>query len=88
MLVLKIFTVFDAAAGSFNPPFPAPSAAAALRGFGDAANDGQSAIGQHPKDYTLFHVGEFDVLTGKISPVTPVGMENALTLVRQKEGGQ
>jgi hypothetical protein len=37
-----------------------PSIGAAVRAFGDLANDKQSAVAKHPSDYILFQVGEFN----------------------------
>ncbi|MCD8566431.1 MAG: hypothetical protein LRY36_00605 [Alphaproteobacteria bacterium] len=38
-----------------------------MRSFGDAVNDGNSVISQHPEDFTLFEIGDFDPRTGLIT---------------------
>lgn len=59
-MLFQIFTVHDQAAMAYLPPIHYQSVGVALRTFKDAANDPQHAFHQHPKDYTLFHLGEFN----------------------------
>lgn len=65
---LKAFSVFDEKAQAYVAPFFMPEMAMAARVFGDAINNPEHDFGRHPEDYTLFLIGEFDVLTGTISP--------------------
>ncbi len=61
-----IFTIQDAAAGAYLPPFTLPASGMALRSFSDCVNDSKHAFGHHPADYTLFQIGTWDELTGEI----------------------
>nr|QJB19101.1 MAG: nonstructural protein [Microvirus sp.] len=66
MSKLLVFSVLDAKVGAFARPYFAPSKAAAIRAFGDVARDPAHEVGRHPEDYTLYHVGLFDELTGQL----------------------
>ena len=57
---LQIFTIYDQAANAYLPPFVRPAKGIAIREFTDEVNREGSVINQHPKDYTLFHIGEWD----------------------------
>ena len=83
---LKVFAIYDAKAESYLPPFHMTATGLALRAFQDMACDKSHQIGQHPEDYTLFELGEFDQFKGqyKIPPnKKPLG--NALEYVRMRE---
>lgn len=56
----KIFTVYDSKSEVYSKPFMLKTKGEAMRGFVDVSNDKESAIGQHPEDYSLFEIGEFD----------------------------
>lgn len=66
----QVFSVFDAKAETFNTPFTMAAKGQALRGFQDEVNRPESEISKHPEDYTLFHLGEVDLDTGLITPLT------------------
>lgn len=66
----QVFSVFDSKAETFNTPFFMAAKGQALRGFQDEVNRKDSEIGKHPEDYTLFHIGEVDLETGLITPLT------------------
>jgi len=60
-----MFTIHDEKAGAYLPPFFLPNAEMAKRTFSDCINDKKHAFGQHPEDYTLFHLGAFDNITAE-----------------------
>lgn len=64
-MILKVFAVYDAKAECFSTPFFQATLGLAIRGFKDAANDANSAVGRHPADYTLFELGTFDDSNGQ-----------------------
>lgn len=70
MSILKLFATHDIKADSFMQPFCAPHAGVATRGFTDAITRPQqpSDISNHPEDFNLYELGEFDSHTGVISP--------------------
>lgn len=57
---LKMFVIFDSKAEFYMPPFYSHATGQAIRSFQDMACDPNHQIGQHPSDYTLFEIGEFD----------------------------
>lgn len=60
----KIFCVYDSKAENFGLPFVFDNRAEAVRGFEQVANDGKNNISLYPADFTLFEVGEWDMLAG------------------------
>lgn len=60
------FSIYDAKAECYGPPFFAPAVGQAVRHFGDLCRDPQSSIAKHPDDYRLYKIGEFDDSTGVI----------------------
>lgn len=64
-MIRKVYTIFDSAARIYLPPFHLTAHGEAVRAFKDAANSKSHYIGQHPGDYTLFHIGTYDDSTGR-----------------------
>lgn len=48
--------------------------AQAVRSFQDAVNGREGDIAKHPEDYTLFHLGYFDQLTGEVEVIAPTSL--------------
>ena len=65
---LQIFCIQDEAVGVFHQPMCFRSKGEAVRMFSDATGDEKSQIHEHPQDYVLWHVGEFDDETGILHP--------------------
>ena len=61
----KMFTVLDQMAKAHLPPFVMPNEEMAMRTFGDCVNDPKHRFGEHPEDYTLIVLGEWDDNTGR-----------------------
>lgn len=59
-------SVYDSKAESWSFPAQADNKASAIRMFGDLVRDGRTLVGQHPEDFGLWIVGEFDTETGTI----------------------
>lgn len=69
MNTLIAFAVRDTKAEAFTgTPVFVVARGLAVRGFSDAVNNPQSEMGQHPADFTLFEIGEFDQVSGKLLP--------------------
>lgn len=64
---MKIYSVKDTKLG-FTTVFTAPNNAVAIRMFADTCNQKDTLIAQHPADFELFGLGEFDQDTGTIKP--------------------
>lgn len=78
---MKLFSVYDTAAEAYQKPFPHDSIGAAVRDFATAANDPQTYLSKHPSDYILFHIADFDQITGEITPCIPKAYGKALEYV-------
>lgn len=72
--MLKMFSVFDQAVGSFDAPWFAAAKGQAARMFGDAVLSEKGPMSKHPGDYRLFYLGEFDEQTGAVHAVSPEAM--------------
>jgi len=72
-----MFSIFDSKANCFTCPQPARSQGEAVRIFSDEANNPKSVISQHPEDFSLILVGEFNEQTGVFTPVNHTNLGNA-----------
>jgi hypothetical protein len=63
----KVYTVHDGAAGAYLEPFFCRSHAEAIRSFSGAVNGADHIFNQHPDDFHLFYIGDYDEDTGVIS---------------------
>lgn len=82
-MIIKIFAVFDTKAQAFNSPFFVSNEGMAIRGFTDAVNDKNNSIGQHPEDYTLFRIGDYNDENGAITPESPATLGIGVEYLRQ-----
>lgn len=62
---LKIFALYDEKAITYARPFFLPHKGQAIRLFSDLATDSSQEIGRHPEDYSLYHLGTYDDITGR-----------------------
>lgn len=66
-----VFGIKDTAAASFVQQFFALQPGIAIRGFSDTVNNSdpqrQSDMSNHPDDFELYKLGEFDVDTGLLT---------------------
>lgn len=62
----KLYIVYDSKSETYTAPTAHPAQGQAKRSFADAVNSGQGVIAQHPADFTLFEIGDFDVRTGEV----------------------
>lgn len=85
-MILKIFTVFDSKAEAYLPPFFLGSTGLAIRSFTDTVNGTDNNIAQHPEDYTLFELGEYDDANAIINQYsTPKSLGVAIEFKTQQE---
>lgn len=86
MAVLKIFSIYDKASQAYMRPMFMPTKGIALRGFMDAVADPQHEMHKHPRDYTLFELGEFDESNASITMLkSPVSVANAHELLAKSD---
>lgn len=65
-MIINMYVTFDAKAKLYSRPFYTQTRGMAIRTFADIANDKDHPIGRHPEDYTLYEIGTFDDVSGKI----------------------
>lgn len=68
---MKLYSVYDEVAQTFNSPFPEANNQSAIRSFGSVCLDSGSVINKYPADYYLYAIGELDEHTGEIKPYLP-----------------
>lgn len=72
---LQIFAVHDSKLHGFMLPFFQQNVQMAARAFATGANDPGSTLCQHPEDFTLFHLGSFDDVSGQFEQLpAPVSL--------------
>lgn len=64
---LKLFAVRDRATDQFGTPMFLITTGQAIRGFSDEINraDRENQLNQHPEDFDLYELGEWESSTGK-----------------------
>ena len=67
----KVFCVFDTKAGVYHPPFLTHNRATAMRMLTNVVGDRNHAFSQHPHDYHLFELGEFEDSSGAFDVHAP-----------------
>lgn len=81
---LKIVAVYDSAVGAYMQPMFLQSKGQALRMWLDSSNDTSTQFNKHPKDFTLFEIGEYDDSTGDlVNHQVKVPLGTALEMLSQ-----
>lgn len=79
----RIFSIRDTKAEFYYTPFAQKTHGEAERSFSDLASNEKTSIGQHPEDFDLYYLGEFDDQTGKFQPTdSPQHVVKAAHVVR------
>lgn len=88
-MIQKMLAVYDAAAKMYLSPFQVPRTEIGLRSFTDAVNAQSHDLSNHPEDYTLLLLGEFNNTTGQFTNHEPAPqlVATALSVKRQAEPG-
>lgn len=69
---IKICAVRDRAIDEFGQPIFVRAIGQAIRSFTDEINREGSEMGQHPEDYDLYEIGDWNGASGAITtPTTP-----------------
>lgn len=77
---LQVVSVLDRATAAYGRPVFVQAIGQAMRSFTDEANNKESDIGKHPDDYDLYHLGDWDDVSGRFS-----NFEEPKHLVRAKD---
>lgn len=62
----NLYVIFDSKAKIYNKPFCLLNDQVALRAAADILNDTNTDIAQHPFDFSMFKIGEYDDETAQI----------------------
>lgn len=77
---LCVFSVYDSAAKAYIAPFVLPMVQMGHRVFWECANAPDHMFCKHPQDYSLYHVADFDdvsgVMTGFLEPLFMVSAKS------------
>lgn len=67
-MILQVISLYDVKACAYLPPQCVQSIGGAIRGFSDEINRAaaDNVMYQHPADFLLYLLGEFDDETGRI----------------------
>lgn len=77
-MLLKALSVRDTKGGYYGAPFFAPSLGEGERTFIKLVRDPQTNINQFPEDFELFHVGDYDTESAKLTALnTPTPLMKA-----------
>lgn len=81
---LQMYSVRDAKASVFHPPYFNRSHGEAERNFDQLVNDPKSVQCQYPEDWDLYHLGEYDDESGQMSTLpSPKHLIKAVDVKRQ-----
>jgi len=81
----KLYSIYDLVAKSYTPPFMAQSDALAMRSVLTVVRDPASNLAQHPHDFRLFQLAEWNDENGEITPDLPHLVCNILDLIPSKD---
>jgi hypothetical protein len=77
---MKMVAIHDSKAEAYMTPIFVQATGMAIRSFSDAIN-GDGEFAKHPEDYTLFLLGDFDELSGKVEVYpAPVALTNGVSV--------
>lgn len=75
-------SIYDSKAEYWSAPRTFRTRADALRAFEAGVNNKDDGYGQHPEDFVLFVLGEFNEVDGIVVGITPVVLEKGINLVK------
>lgn len=81
LMELRMYSIRDAKAEAFNPPFYKNTHGEAERDFQNLTRDEKSMVSLYPEDFDLYYVGTYDNITGLVKPLdTPQHVVKAVQL--------
>ncbi len=82
---VQLYAVFDMASGTYEKPFFSTADDLVRREFQNVATAADTPIGKHPKDYSLWRLGNFDDNTGLLKNETNECLCTALEIISQSQ---
>lgn len=83
-MIVNMYSVHDAAAQAYLPPFYFLHDNQAIRTFTDCINSEKHQFSHHPDDYTLYKIGTFDDDGASIGNIAPISLGNGINFVKSK----
>lgn len=80
---VNVYSILDSKTGIYSHPMFLQSDGAMMRAWVDHVNDPRNAISQHPEDYILFKIGQFDDERASFEQHPPQSMGLAIEVKRQ-----
>lgn len=78
-----VYSIYDNAAQAYLLPFFQDSDGLAVRLFSDCCRDKTHRFNQHAADFTLFRIGDYDQISGRITPLqTMDNLGNAIQFAK------
>lgn len=85
MNTLNAYSVMDVKSKLFARPHFQQTDGVAIRSFSQACEDDSTELNKYPEDFSLYHVGEFDIETGVLKPLErPKQICNASEFVQKQ----
>ncbi len=82
---VQIYAIFDTCSGIYEKPFFHTADDAVRREFQDVASAADHPINKHPEHYSLWRLGNFDNLNGKIVDEKNECLWTALEAIAQSQ---
>ena len=67
-MVKNLYSIFDKKASMYSEPKPAPTDGVFTRLVQDMIREGNNQVANHPEDFSIVCVGEWNELAGSITP--------------------
>lgn len=83
-MILRIYAIYDEKAKAYLTPFFLPETAMALRSFKDCVNDKNHQFSQNPADYTLYELGTFDNVAGRIDEEQKAQVAQGVAVIQRQ----
>lgn len=80
--MLRLYAIYDLISGIYMPPFTARTDGVVMRDIAAAVSDKKTTLGQHPQDYQVYYVGDFNDMTGLVVPGGRDLICDCITLVK------
>lgn len=82
-VVINVYSIYDSKAQAYLTPFFASTDGVAIRWFASAAHDEKHEFSRFAADYTLFRIGSFDQVSGRLDECLMVNLGTALVFRSQ-----
>jgi len=82
---IQLYAIFDMASGIYEKPFFSTADDLVRREFLNVATSAETPISKHPKDYSLWRLGNFDDNTGLVQNETNECLCTALEIISQSQ---